>query len=49
MDETISVEYLPAVIKGETREKAVQRVRSIFVAVNSYARKTDKGENIPAR
>lgn len=46
MDETISVEYLPAVIKGETREKAVQRVRSIFVAVNSYARKTDKGENI---
>lgn len=46
MDETISVEYIPAVIKGETREKAVQRVRSIFVAVNSYARKTDKGENI---
>ena len=46
MDETISVEYMPAVIKGETREKAVQRVRSIFVAVNSYARKTDKGENI---
>lgn len=46
MEETISVEYLPAVIKGETREKAVQRVRSIFVAVNSYARKTDKGENI---
>ena len=46
MEETISVEYIPAVIKGETREKAVQRVRSIFVAVNSYARKTDKGENI---
>ncbi|OYV96815.1 MAG: hypothetical protein B7Z68_04925 [Acidobacteria bacterium 21-70-11] len=46
MDETIAIEYVPAVIKGETREKAVQRVRSIFVAVNSYARKTDKGENI---
>jgi hypothetical protein len=46
MDETIAIEYIPAVIKGETREKAVQRVRSIFVAVNSYARKTDKGENI---
>lgn len=46
MEETISVEYLPAVIKGETREKASQRVRSIFVAVNSYARRTDKGENI---
>lgn len=46
LDETLSVEYIPAVIKGETREKARQRVRSIFVAVNSYARKTDKGENI---
>lgn len=46
MDESLSVEYIPAVIKGETREQATQRVRSIFVAVNSYAKKTDKGENI---
>lgn len=46
MNESLSVEYIPAVIKGETREQARQRIRSIFVAVNSYAKKTDKGETI---
>jgi hypothetical protein len=46
LDEQISVEYIPAVIKGETASQAKQRVRSVFVAINSYAKKVDKGENI---
>jgi len=46
LDEQISVEYIPAVIKGETAAQAKQRVRSVFVAINSYAKRTDKGENI---
>ncbi|WP_068110626.1 DNA sulfur modification protein DndB [Tropicimonas marinistellae] len=46
LDEQISVEYIPAVIKGETASQAKQRVRSVFVAINSYAKRTDKGENI---
>ena len=45
LDEKIAVEYIPAVIKGETREEATRRIRSIFVSINRYARKTDKGEN----
>lgn len=46
LDEQISVEYIPAVLKGETASEAKQRVRSVFVAINSYAKRTDKGENI---
>lgn len=45
LDEKIAVEYIPAVIKGETREEATRRIRSVFVSINRYARKTDKGEN----
>src|ERR1017187_9062010 len=40
------VEYLPAVIAGETRADASRRIRSTFISINSYAKKTDKGENI---
>jgi hypothetical protein len=46
LNETMIVEYLPAVIAGETRQEASRRIRNIFVAINSYAKKTDKGENI---
>jgi hypothetical protein len=46
LDEKMSIEYIPAVVKGETQKQAKQRVRSVFVAINSYAKKTDKGENI---
>lgn len=46
LDESLCVEYIPAVLKGETREDATRRVRSVFVAINKYARKTDKGESI---
>ncbi|MFM6303004.1 DGQHR domain-containing protein, partial [Planktothrix sp.] len=35
--ETIGVEFIPAVVKGETRAEARQRVRSIFVHVNLMA------------
>lgn len=44
LEEKVAVEYIPAVIKGETREEATRRIRSIFVSINSYAKKTDKGE-----
>lgn len=46
LNETMIVEYLPAVIAGETREEASRRIRSTFISINSYAKKTDKGENI---
>jgi len=46
LNETIGVEYIPAVIAGENRKEASQRVRSIFVAINAYAKKTSKGEGI---
>lgn len=45
LDEKVSVEFIPAVLKGETRTEASQRIRSVFVAINSYARRTDHGEN----
>ena len=45
LEEKVAVEYIPAVIKGETREEATRRIRSIFVSINSYAKKPDKGEN----
>ena len=46
LNETMLVEYIPAVIAGETREDASRRIRSTFIAINSYAKRTDKGENI---
>ncbi len=46
LSEKMNVEYIPSVLAGETREMASRRVRSVFVAINSYAKKPDKGENI---
>lgn len=46
LTEQINIEYIPAVLMGETKEEASRRVRSVFVAINSYAKKTEKGENI---
>lgn len=46
LSEEINVEYIPAVLLGETKEEASKRIRSVFVAINSYAKKTEKGENI---
>ena len=45
-EEKMSVEYLPAVIKGETAIEARRRLRSIFATINSYARKVASGEAI---
>ncbi len=42
LNETIIVEYLPAVIAGETRSDASRRIRNTFISINSYAKKTDK-------
>ncbi|MBP0002484.1 MAG: DGQHR domain-containing protein [Cyanobacteria bacterium SBC] len=43
-EETIGVELIPAVVRGETREEAWRRVRSIFVHVNLMAVKLSKGQ-----
>jgi len=45
-NDTMPVEYTPAVVKGETHGEATRRIRRTFIAINSYAKKTDKGENI---
>lgn len=42
--ETIGVEFIPAVIEGETYEEARRRVRSIFVHVNKTAKPLTQGE-----
>jgi DGQHR domain-containing protein len=43
-EEKIGIEFIPAVVRGETREEARQRVRSIFVHVNLMAVKLSKGQ-----
>jgi len=45
-EDTLPVEYTPAVVIGETHAEATRRIRRTFIAINSYAKKTDKGENI---
>lgn len=42
--EKIGIEFIPAVIQGETREEAKRRVRSIFVHVNLMALRLSKGQ-----
>jgi len=44
LNETISIEFVPAVVAGETREEARRRLRSYFVSINTYAKKVSKGE-----
>lgn len=45
LNETMSIEFIPAVIKGETREEARRRLRSYFVSINTYAKKITDGES----
>ena len=45
-DESVAVEYLPAVMKGETRDEARARTRSVFVHVNKSMRPPTKGEQV---
>ncbi len=42
--EKIGVEFIPAVMQGETREEARRRVRSIFVHVNLMAVQLSQGQ-----
>ncbi|MGB3691835.1 MAG: DGQHR domain-containing protein [Spirulinaceae cyanobacterium] len=42
--ENIGIEFIPAVVKGETREEARRRVRSIFVHVNLMSINLSKGQ-----
>lgn len=42
--ETIAIEFIPAVIQGETRQEARRRVRSIFVHVNLTNIRLSKGQ-----
>ena len=44
MAEKIGIEIIPAVLKGETAEEALQRLRSIFVHVNQNAKRLGRGE-----
>lgn len=45
-DESMGVEFIPAVMEGETREEARIRVRSIFVHVNKTAVTPTAGEQV---
>ena len=44
MSETIGIEIIPGVIKGETLKEAVSRLRNIFVDVNQNARRMSDSE-----
>ena len=44
LDEVMGVEILPAVQLNDTYEKAVSRLRNIFVDVNENAKRLEKGE-----
>ena len=44
LQEKISVEYIPAVLRGETRKEAIRRIRSVFVAINKHAKQPTTGE-----
>ena len=45
LDEVMGVEILPAVQLNDTYEKAVSRLRNIFVDVNENAKRLEKGES----
>lgn len=44
--ETMGVEFIPAVMKGETRDEARRRIRSVFVHVNKAAQSPSAGEQV---
>ena len=44
MSETIGIEIIPAVMKGETLKEAISRLRHIFVDVNQNARRLSDSE-----
>jgi hypothetical protein len=44
LSESVGIEVIPAVMKGETRKDALRRIRSIFVHVNRTAKPLTEGE-----
>ncbi len=44
LNESLGIEIIPAVLKGETKQSAMQRLRSIFVHINKHAKTIPKGE-----
>jgi hypothetical protein len=44
LQETITVELIPAVLANERMKDASQRVRSVFLTINGYQQKTGKSE-----
>ena len=44
LEESISLEFVPAVLTGETREEATERLRNIFFNINTNAKKIDTNE-----
>ncbi len=46
LGERLHIEYVPAILPGETRQEAVRRIRSVFYALNAYAKKPSKGETL---
>ena len=44
MDERIGVEIVPAVCQGETYDKALRRLRQLFVDVNEHAKRLSSSE-----
>jgi hypothetical protein len=46
LGERLHIEYIPAILPGETRHEAVRRVRSVFYALNAYAKQPTKGETL---
>ncbi len=44
LNESLGIEIIPAVLKGETKLSAMQRLRSIFVHINKHAKAITKGE-----
>lgn len=44
LNESISIEFVPSVLTGETREEATIRLRNIFFNINTNAKKIDSNE-----
>lgn len=44
LNETITIELIPAVLTGETRSESSQRIRSVFITINAYAQATGQSE-----
>ena len=44
LEESISIELIPAILEGETAREGAQRLRSVFNTINATSRRTGQGE-----